>query len=129
LIVADSSVWIAHLRDLATEPVLRLRNLGAQVPLLVGDVILLEVLQGARNPADAMNIEREMRRFEVVAMLSPDLAVEAAANDRLLRSRGVTPRKTVDLIIGTFCIEHGHILLHDDRDFDPMRTHLGLQVL
>ena len=129
MIVADSSVWIAHLRDLATEPVLRLRNLGAQVPLLVGDVILLEVLQGARNPADAMNIEREMRRFEVVAMLSPDLAVEAAANDRLLRSRGVTPRKTVDLIIGTFCIEHGHTLLHDDRDFDPMRTHLGLQVL
>lgn len=129
MIVADSSVWIAHLRDLATEPVLQLRNLGAQVPLLVGDVILLEVLQGARNPADAMNIEREMRRFEVVAMLSPDLAVEAAANDRLLRSRGVTPRKTVDLIIGTFCIEHGHTLLHDDRDFDPMRTHLGLQVL
>jgi predicted nucleic acid-binding protein len=35
----------------------------------------------------------------------------------------------VDLIIGTFCIKHGHTLLHDDRDFDPMRTHLGLQVL
>jgi predicted nucleic acid-binding protein len=129
LIVADSSVWIAHLRDAVTEPVRQFRTLGAQLPLLVGDVILLEVLQGARNPTDAMNIEREMRRFEMVAMLSPDLAVEAAANYRLLRSRGVTPRKTVDLIIGTFCIEHGHTLLHDDRDFEPMRAHLGLQVL
>jgi len=129
LIVVDTSVWIAHLRDVATEPVRKLRALGDLASLLVGDLILLEVLQGARSPADAMNLEREMRQFEIVSMLSPDLAVEAAANYRLLRSRGVTPRKTADLIIGTFCIEHGHTLLHDDRDFEPMRTHLGLQVL
>jgi predicted nucleic acid-binding protein len=38
-------------------------------------------------------------------------------------------RKAVNLIIGTFCIEHGHTLLHGDRDFEPMRTYLGLQVL
>jgi predicted nucleic acid-binding protein len=129
LIVVDTSVWIAHLRDVATEPVRKLRALGDLASLLVGDLILLEVLQGARSPADAMTLEREMRQFEIVAMLSPDLAVEAAANYRLLRSHGVTPRKTADLIIGTFCIEHGHTLLHDDRDFEPMRTHLGLQVL
>lgn len=129
MIVVDTSVWIAHLRDVATEPVRKLRALGDLASLLVGDLILLEVLQGARSPADAMNLEREMRQFEIVSMLSPDLAVEAAANYRLLRSRGVTPRKTADLIIGTFCIEHGHTLLHDDRDFEPMRTHLGLQVL
>ncbi len=129
MIVVDSSVWIANLRDVVTEPVRKLRALGDLVSLLVGDLILLEVLQGARSPADAMNLEREMRQFEIVSMLSPDLAVEAAANYRLLRSREVTPRKTVDLIIGTYCIEHGHTLLHDDRDFEPMRTHLGLQVL
>jgi predicted nucleic acid-binding protein len=129
LIVVDSSIWIAHLRDLATEPVRKLRALGDLALLLVGDLILLEVLQGARSPADALNLEREMRQFEIVSMLSPDLAVEAAANYRLLRSRGVTPRKTADLIIGTFCIEHGHTLLHGDRDFEPMRVHLGLQVL
>lgn len=129
MIVVDSSIWIAHLRDLATEPVRKLRALGDLALLLVGDLILLEVLQGARSPADALNLEREMRQFEIVSMLSPDLAVEAAANYRLLRSRGVTPRKTADLIIGTFCIEHGHTLLHGDRDFEPMRVHLGLQVL
>jgi predicted nucleic acid-binding protein len=129
LIVVDSSVWIAHLRDIATESVRKLRSLGDMTLLLVGDVILLEVLQGARTPADAMSLERALRQCDVVAMLSPDLAVEAAANYRLLRSRGVTPRKTIDLIIGTYCIEHGHTLLHDDRDFEPMRTHLGLRVL
>jgi predicted nucleic acid-binding protein len=41
----------------------------------------------------------------------------------------VTIRKTIDLIIGTFCIERGHTLLHDDRDFEPMIRHLGLRAL
>ena len=56
------------------------------------------------------------------------LAVQAARNYRTLRGKGITIRKTVDLIIGTFCIERHHALLHDDRDFEPMRIHLGLQV-
>ena len=45
-----------------------------------------------------------------------------------LRGLGITIRKLPDLIIGTYCIEHRHSLLHDDRDFEPMRIHLGLQV-
>jgi len=46
-----------------------------------------------------------------------------------LRDRGVTVRKTVDLIIATFCVERDHSLLHDDRDFDLMAPHIGLMVL
>ena len=62
-------------------------------------------------------------------MLDPDLAVRAARNVRALRGRGITVRKTMDIIIGTFCIERGHQLLHEDRDFLPMARHLGLRVL
>ena len=62
-------------------------------------------------------------------MLDGRLAVRAAANYRELRRRGSTVRKAVDAIIGTFCLEHGHVLLHDDRDFDPFATHLGLRVV
>lgn len=79
MILVDSSVWIDHLNDAATAPVLRLRK--------------------------------------------------AAANYRSLRPVGVTIRKIVDLIIGTFCIERGHALLHDDRDFEPMVRFLGLQAV
>ncbi len=61
-------------------------------------------------------------------MLNDTLATKAARNYRLLRAQGVTVRKTIDVIIGTFCIEEGHTLLHDDRDFDPMSEHLGLQI-
>ena len=52
-----------------------------------------------------------------------------ARNYRALRAAGCTVRKTPDLIIGTYCIEHGHTLLHADRNFEPMREYLGLQVV
>ncbi len=61
-------------------------------------------------------------------MLDEHLAVRAARHHRELRQRRATIRKTIDLIIGTFCLERGHSLLHDDHDFEPMATHLGLVV-
>jgi predicted nucleic acid-binding protein len=97
--------------------------------VLVGDLILLEVLQGARDEIHATRIERALRRYAVVAMMDSKLASAAAQNYRALRHRGITIRKTVDLIIGTFCIEHGHALLHDDRGMTPMQAHLGLKVV
>lgn len=127
--VVDSSVWIANLRGLETGPVRRLRALAEDGDvILIGDLILLEVLQGARNDAHAARIERSLRRYPVAPMLDAGLAIRAAANYRALRARGITIRKTVDMIIGTFCMVTGHALLHDDRDFDPMAQHLGLQI-
>jgi hypothetical protein len=43
-----------------------------------------------------------------------------------LRRRGVTVRKTIDVIIASYCILHQIELLHADRDFDAMAQHLGL---
>ncbi|HKS88812.1 MAG TPA: PIN domain nuclease [Stellaceae bacterium] len=129
MILVDSSVWIDHLNDAVTRPVLRLRELIPQQPLLVGDLILCEVLQGLRSEREARLVERALRRFQTVALLDPDLAVTAAANYRSLRVRGITIRKTIDLIIGTFCIERRHTLLHDDRDFEPMIRFLGLEAM
>jgi predicted nucleic acid-binding protein len=128
MIVVDSSVWIAHLRDSDTPQVRKLRALDDPDQILIGDLILLEVLQGARNERLAGLIEQQLRQFEIASMLSPALAPRIARNYRFLRDRGVTPRKTIDMIIGTFCIEGGHQLLHADRDFDPMVEHLGLRI-
>ena len=110
MIVVDSSVWIAHLRAEVTPATRMLHAIIADDDdqILVGDLILLEVLQGARNEAHAVRIEHALRLFPVVPMLNGDLAVEAARNYRLLRGRGVTVRKTIDMIIGTFCSAFGH---------------------
>jgi hypothetical protein len=126
VILVDSSVWIAQLRGSWTVATAKLEAASGREPILVGDLILLEVLQGARDEAHATRIERGLRRFDVVPLLDADLAPRAARNYRKLRDLGVTIRKTADIIIGTFCIEHRCSLLHDDRDFAPMEEHLGL---
>ena len=128
MILVDSSVWIARLRGQETPAVQKLRTLVEREPMLVGDLIMAEVLQGARDDAQAARIERALRRYAVVSLIDPDLAPRAARNYRVLRGLGVTVRKTIDVIIGTWCIERGHALLHDDRGFDPMAAHLGLRV-
>jgi predicted nucleic acid-binding protein len=129
VILVDSSVWIGRLRGNRTPAIEKLEVAAAQDAILVGDLILLEVLQGARDEIHATRIERELRMYAVVPMLDGKLASRAARNYRLLSDRGITIRKTVDIIIGTFCIEHGYALLHDDRDFAPMEAHLGLKVI
>jgi predicted nucleic acid-binding protein len=126
VILVDSSVWIAHLRGSWTVATAKLEAAASREPILVGDLILLEVLQGARDEAHAARIERGLRRFDVVPLLDGDLAPRAAWNYRKLRDLGITIRKTADIIIGTFCIERRCALLHDDRDFAPMEEHLGL---
>ncbi|MGZ8408365.1 MAG: type II toxin-antitoxin system VapC family toxin [Hyphomicrobium sp.] len=129
MIVVDSSVWIDFLNGHATPEVGRLSVLIGMEPLLVGDLILLEVLQGLHSEADAQRVEAALCRFDVVPMLDPELAVIAAAYYRRLRALGVTVRKTIDLIIGTFCIARHHALLTADRDFTPMAKHLRLTLI
>jgi len=129
VILVDSSVWIAQLKGRSTPATVKLEAAAAREPLLVGDLIMLEVLQGARNEAHAARIERALRQYAIVPLLGADLAPKVARNYRRLRELGVTIRKTADIIIGTFCIEHRHALLHDDRDFAPMQKHLGLKVV
>jgi hypothetical protein len=129
MILTDSSVWINHINHVVNEPVRRLRELIPSGPLLIGDLILCEILQGFRSEAEARFTARTLSRFEMVSLCSPEVAVKAAANYRFLRSRGFTIRKTIDLIIGTFCIERGHHLLHSDRDFEPMERLLGLRTI
>lgn len=129
MIVVDTSVWVDHFNGRLTDRVGLLRKVVGQHPILVGDLVLCEVLQGARNDHDARRLEAGLRGFEVAAMVNPALAARAAADYRQLRTQGVTVRKTIDVLIGTFCIEQHHTLLHDDRDFAPMAQHLGLRVL
>lgn len=130
MIFVDTTVWIGHLRGYGDLPrVRRLRAAFGREPVVVGDLVMLEVLQGASDEKQAGEIERLLREFVVVRMLDDGLAVRAARNYRALRVRGITIRKTVDMVVGTYCLERGLPLLHDDRDFDPMEQHLGLVVV
>ena len=128
MIVVDSSVWIAWLNGSPHAAARKLEEDIDPLDIIVGDIALLEILQGARNDRHAADIGQRVDRFRLERMLDADLAVKSARNYRMLRGLGYTVRKVPDLIIGTFCIEHGHELLQADRDFMPMVEHLGLRL-
>jgi predicted nucleic acid-binding protein len=127
VIVVDSSVWIGFFANVLTPQVEVLASISDRTQILVGDLVLLEVLRGAQSEKAARRIEADLRRFDVARMLDVDIAAKAARNYRTLRGEGITIHNSVDLIIGTYCIEHDHHLLYRDRDFDQMRR-LGLEV-
>ncbi len=126
MIVVDSSVWIDFLNGRHLAHVRKLRTRLGTEEIIIGDLMLCEVLQGLENEAAARAVEGFLRRFDIVSMAGDAIAVVAARNFRYLRRRGITVRKTIDLLIGTWCIENRVPLLHNDRDFVPMARHLGL---
>jgi predicted nucleic acid-binding protein len=129
MILVDSSVWIDYFRGIPSPQTACLDDLLGVQPIAIGDLILIEVLQGCQSEAEFNHVKRILLNLDVVALGGLDLAIQAARNYRLLRSRGITVRKTIDVVIATYCIEYGYSLLHNDRDFLPFAEHLGLTML
>jgi predicted nucleic acid-binding protein len=126
LIVVDTSVWIDFLNGRSAPHVRKLRAALGTNEIVVGDLMMCEILQGLDGERAARDVEAMLRRFDVVSMVGDRIAVAAARNFRSLRRRGVTIRKTIDLLIGAWCIENRMPLLHNDGDFRPMANYLGL---
>ncbi len=129
MIVVDTSVWVDYFNDSITPESDALDEALGQQEIILGDIILTEVLQGFREDDHFVRARRLLQPFPVVTMLGSALAVSSAEHYRVLRKRGVTIRKTIDVIIGTYCIAYGLPLLYADRDFDVMVRYLGLQAV
>ena len=127
MIVVDSSVWIDFFNGVSTPEVEHLDGLLGETPLAIGDLILVEVLQGFRHGRDVAKARQLFQSLTLLPMLEGRNAWVAAENYRQLRSKGITVRKTIDGIIATACIEANLPLLFSDRDLQPYVQHLGLQ--
>lgn len=127
MILVDSSVWIDYFRGALTPQSDTLDAMLGSEPLAIGDLILAEVLQGFDSDRDFNQARKLLGSLMVIDIGGPDIAIQAARNHRVLRSIGVTVRKTIDTLIATRCIASGHKLLYNDRDFDPFVLHLGLR--
>jgi predicted nucleic acid-binding protein len=126
MILVDSSVWIDYFNgnDITETKKLDL-YLGVQ-PIAIGDVILTEVLQGFKDDQHYQTAKNLLTSLTVYNLLGINLAIKSAENYRFLRKKGITVRKTNDVIIATFCLENNLPLLFCDRDFKPFVTHLNL---
>ncbi len=127
MIVVDSSVWIDFFNGVSNPEVERLDGLLGVTPIAIGDLILVEVVQGFRQEKDVATARQLFRSLAPLPMIGTRNAWKAAENYRELRRRGITVRKTIDGIIATACIEANLPLLFSDRDFLPYVEHLGLE--
>jgi len=127
MIVVDSSVWIDYFNGAVTKETESLDALLGRELVMIGDLILTEVLQGFKSDRDFKKARQLLDTLVFREMLGKNLAVRSAQNYRKLRKKGVTVRKTIDVIIATFCIQNRLPLLHSDRDFEPMVKHLSLK--
>lgn len=130
MILADGSVWIDFFNGRATDAVARLGDLLADgaAPLEMADLTLFEVLRGFRHAEDFLAARRALAALPVVAIGGAENALAAAEHYRALRTQGITIRRPIDVLLASFCIEHGYALLHSDGDFDALETHRGLRV-
>ena len=129
MLVVDTTVWIDYFNGVENSQTDFLHTVLDKTPILIGDLILAEVLQGFRHDPDFEKVRRTLGKFMQGNMVSPALAVQSARNYRFLRQKGFTVRKTIDSLIATYCIENDHELLHNDSDFDGYEKHLGLRVV
>jgi hypothetical protein len=129
MILVDSSVWIDYFNGVICPETNLLDGFLGKESILMGDLILSEVLQGFSNDKDFQEAQQLLSLLPFREMLGHQVAIRSAENYRLLRMKGITVRKTIDVMIGTFCILNQLPLLHCDRDFDPMEKWLGLSTV
>ncbi|MHB8792790.1 MAG: type II toxin-antitoxin system VapC family toxin [Thermoleophilia bacterium] len=129
MILVDSSVWIDFFNGVKTSRTDWLDAALGSEPLVMGDIILTEVLQGFQDDKDFKTAKKLLLSFPVMEMVGQELAIKSAMNYRFLRKKGVTVRKTIDVMIGTYCIQNHISLLHSDRDFEPMEKYLKLRTV
>ena len=129
MIVVDSSIWIDYFNGTISKDTDWLDEALGIEPIIMGDIILAEVLQGFQKENDFKTARKLLLEIPFMDMIGKELAVKSAMNYRVLRQKGITIRKTIDDMIGTFCIHNNFALLHNDKDFDPLERHLKLKVM
>ncbi len=127
MILVDSSVWIDFFNGTACAETDKLNEILGLEEVVIGDLILAEVLQGFRSDTDYKAAKNVLTSLTVHDLLGKDLAIKSANNFRKLRKKGITIRKTADVIIATYCIENKIPLLFTDKDFVPFVDNLRLK--
>jgi predicted nucleic acid-binding protein len=128
MILADTSIWIDFFHDVSSTQTFLLKQALLQGEIVMGDLVLVEILQGLKRSAQVKLVSAALTELQIATLCGPEIAPLAAANYRALRSKGITVRGTIDVIIATWCIENHTPLLHNDRDLQIMEDRLGLPV-
>jgi len=127
MVLVDSSVWIDFFNGTTCPETDKLNEILGLEEVVIGDLILAEVLQGFRSDTDYKAAKNVLTSLVVHDLLGKDQAIKSANNFRKLIKKGITIRKTADVIIATYCIENKIPLLFTDKDFVPFVENLRLK--
>ena len=129
MVIIDTSAWIEYFKNGRPAVVKKVDHFLDKELIGISDLIYCEVMQGIRKPRERTEVAALFLSLPHYDMVGFGIAEKSASNYRLLRAKGVTVRKTIDVLIGTFCAENGLPLIHHDRDFDIMAPHIGLNIV
>ena len=127
MILIDTSAWIEYFNDTEHKIVDDIEYVLDHELVCLGDLVYCEVLQGIKGKRELNIVKKVFSTLQKDIMAGFDVCEKASENYKNLRNTGVTVRKTIDIIIGTFCLENGYEIIHNDRDFTYMEKYLGLK--
>ncbi|MGH9078149.1 MAG: type II toxin-antitoxin system VapC family toxin [Acidimicrobiales bacterium] len=128
--LVDTSAWIEFLRATGSDTHRAVRQLlEDHAPLHTTDVVVMEVLAGARDEGHLQRLRRMLARCDHVAVEGLASYESAAHQYRACRQAGETVRALTDCLIGAVALRTGVPVLHNDRDFDVLARHAGVPAL
>ena len=129
MIIVDTSAWIEFLRATGSPADMRVVEAVDRGEAAVTEIVVMEVLAGARTAADAARIRDGLLAVEVLPLRGVADFEAAAALYRACRAVGETVRRMTDCLIAVPAIAAGVPILHVDRDFDVLARHTPLDVV
>ncbi len=129
MIIADSSIWIDYFNGNENFKTNLLDQKLFDVDVIMLDIIYLEILQGFGRQRDFEQAKEMLDYLPNHRTLVKEVRDLAIYNYRYLRKKGITPRKSIDNIIASYCIRYDIELLENDKDYLPYQQFLGLRCL
>ena len=128
--LVDTSAWVEFLRATGSDADLAVRELlEHDTAIHTTDVVVMELLAGARDDGHWAQLRRLLARCEHLPVEGLADYEAAAALHRTARQAGETVRALTDCLIAVVALRAQIAVLHDDRDFDVLARHCGLQAI
>jgi predicted nucleic acid-binding protein len=128
-LLADSSAWVEFLRRTGSPIAVQLRvALEQGIEVAVTDVVVMEVLAGARDDTERDVLRRMLYGCRFLAVDGPADYEQAAEIYRACRRGGETVRKLTDCLIAAVAIRNEADLLQLDADFPAIARHAPLRL-
>jgi predicted nucleic acid-binding protein len=132
MILVDASVLIDHFRGTVNAQTEQLKAwLSGQdgtPDLGVADLVVFEVVRGFPTIRAQTRARDLLLALPVVEIGGLDNVLKAAALYQRLRRSGRTVHSPIDVLLASYCMTHGHALLHRDADFESLKTLGGLDI-